>query len=64
MSSSTTEQIACIKREIAMRTRVYPKWVAAERMTQAQADRELEVMGDVLARLETAAARVTERAPA
>lgn len=33
-----------LRREIQMRERVYPKWVASEnsRLTQAQADRQLE----------------------
>jgi hypothetical protein len=38
------EQLACIERELALRLRVYPRWVAAGRMTQAKADREIELM--------------------
>jgi len=38
------EQIACVRRELAMRQRVYPKWVAGGRMKQADADKELERM--------------------
>lgn len=38
------EQIAAIEREIAMRGRVYPRWVAAGKMTQAKADHELRAM--------------------
>jgi hypothetical protein len=37
-------QIASVKREIALRMRVYPKWVAAKRMTQAEADKEIGSM--------------------
>jgi hypothetical protein len=37
-------QIACIEREIAMRERVYPNWVASGRMSQAKADAELLAM--------------------
>jgi hypothetical protein len=37
-------QIACIRRELAMRQRVYPKWVSAGRMKQAEADKELAAM--------------------
>lgn len=60
MSNSTTqEQIAEVKRELAMRERVYPKFVASGRMKQPAADRQIEIMRDVLARLEAAAARVT-----
>lgn len=45
------EQIACIEREINMRQRVYPKWVAAGKMSKQKADREIEIMGAVLHRL-------------
>ncbi|MBF6560523.1 MAG: hypothetical protein IVW56_09550 [Candidatus Binataceae bacterium] len=45
-------QIACIRREIALRERVYPKWVAAGRMKQEAADRELATMTAVLVSLE------------
>lgn len=38
----------CIKREIAMRRRVYPRWVRGERMTQAKADEEIRVMEAIL----------------
>lgn len=38
------DKIACIRREIAMRRNVYPKWIAAGRMTQDAADRELATM--------------------
>lgn len=57
--SSTTEQIACIQRELKLRLFVYPKRVAAGKMTQPQADHELRVMGDILARLKAAEARST-----
>ncbi len=56
MSATLPEQIACIKREIAMRERNYPKWVAAGRMKQAEADRELDRMRAVLNSLERFAA--------
>ena len=41
---SPAEQIACLKREIALRKNVYPKWVASKRMTQAKADSEIAAM--------------------
>ena len=47
-SVSLAQQIACVKREIGMRTRVYPRWVSASRMTQAKADSELQAMHAVL----------------
>jgi hypothetical protein len=45
---TVNEQIACVKREIAMRERVYPRWVAAGKMTKAKADHELAAMRAVL----------------
>lgn len=48
---SLADQIACVEREIAMRERVYPRWVQSERMTQEKADRELLTMRAVLATL-------------
>lgn len=45
-------QIACVKREIALRERVYPKWIAAGRLSQKIADNELSAMRAVLATLE------------
>jgi hypothetical protein len=41
---SLTDQIACLKREIALRKNVYPKWVGQRRMTQDEADREIARM--------------------
>lgn len=35
---------ACANREVAMRRKVYPRWVADGRMKQEQADREIAVM--------------------
>lgn len=40
---------AAIQRELGMRRRVYPKWVAAKRMSQKKADEEIQVMADLLA---------------
>ena len=37
-------QIACVRREIALRERVYPKWVGQSKMKQAEADKELRSM--------------------
>ena len=39
-----TDMIACIKREIGMRERVYPRWVEQKKMLQATADLELARM--------------------
>lgn len=48
------DQVACVRREIRMRESAYPKWIQIGRMTQAQADRELNTMRAVLATLERA----------
>lgn len=37
-------QIACLKREIALRKNVYPGWVARQKMTQEKADAEIAAM--------------------
>lgn len=42
------EKRQCLEREIRMRRRVYPRWVKDGRMTQAQADREIDVMTAIL----------------
>ncbi len=42
------DMIACIRRELAMRQRVYPRQVEANRMKQAEADQELRRMQAVL----------------
>lgn len=57
MTPHIMQQIACVKREIAMRAKVYPRWVANEKMTQAKADAELAAMRAVLSTLETVAAQ-------
>lgn len=49
-------QIACVEREIAMRLRVYPRWVAVGKMTQAKADSEIAAMTVVRESLNTVAA--------
>ena len=55
-------QIACVKRELGMRRRVYPKRVADGRMTEADHQREVAEMEAVLATLEgvAKAARAAE----
>lgn len=42
------DQIACVEREIALRSRVYPRWIADKRLTQVKADREMACMNAVL----------------
>lgn len=42
------EQVAAAEREVRQRLYVYPRRVAAGRMTQAQADRETRAMEDIV----------------
>jgi len=37
-------QLRCVSREIAMREKVYPKWVEQGRMKQDKADQEIACM--------------------
>ena len=46
-----SDMIDCIKREIGMRKRVYPRRVDLGQMTQEKADREVVVMEAILALL-------------
>lgn len=46
-----SEQIECVRREIALRERVYPRWVSAGKMTQVKANDEIAAMRAVLATL-------------
>jgi hypothetical protein len=41
---TATEKLDCINREIKMRRRVYPRWVAEGRMTQEKANSEIACM--------------------
>lgn len=57
MGVPLSDQVACVKREIAMRERAYPRWVSGGRMTQQKADQELAAMKAVaesLGKLHTA----------
>ena len=46
-----TRQVACAKRELALRKNVYPKWIGT-RMTKAKADEEIATMEAIVATLE------------
>jgi hypothetical protein len=45
------EQLDCAKRELAMRERVYPRWVLQEKMDQKKADHEIACMKAIVATL-------------
>lgn len=42
------DQIKAVEREISMRRRVYPNWVASKRMSQEKANKEIKNMEAVL----------------
>jgi hypothetical protein len=48
MTSTKAELTACVIREIALRERVYPRWIERGKMTQAKAQFEIRTMRDVL----------------
>ena len=50
-----TEQIKCVRREIDYRKKCYPKWVAEGKMTQIEADYQIEVMEYVVNTLQAIA---------
>lgn len=41
---SLEDQIKCVEREIALRKRVYPRWIAAGKMTNEKANDEIARM--------------------
>lgn len=49
MNITIEMQIACARRELALRQRVYPRWVAAKKMKQAEADKEIAAMAAMAA---------------
>lgn len=51
------DQIIEVQREIEMRRAAYPRWVASKRITQATADRQLEVLRAALRTLQEVAGR-------
>lgn len=48
---TTHEMIAEIEREIVMRERVYPRWVADGKLKQAKADRQIAILRAAVRRL-------------
>jgi hypothetical protein len=45
------QQLECAERELKMRERVYPRWVAQEKMNQEKADHEIACMRAIVATL-------------
>jgi len=48
MQKTLDQQIQSVQREIAMRQRLYPKWVEQKTMTLAQSAHEIQCMESVL----------------
>jgi hypothetical protein len=48
MMTNYEEVAASIRRELALRERVYPRWVATKRMSKQQADHEIAMMRTAL----------------
>lgn len=54
---SIDRQIACVEREVAMRRRVYVRFIESGKMTKAQAEEEIAAMTAVLATVNAAKER-------
>ena len=54
MTPTIDEQIAEVEREVALRKRVYPKWVREKKLGQVQTNHRLANMEAVLATLKQA----------
>jgi hypothetical protein len=48
MTVSLDDQVACVRRELGLRQRLYPRWVADGKMTADQAAKEINAMKAVL----------------
>ena len=46
---TAADKLKCVERELKMRYRVYARWVDKGKMTQKQADREIELMEEIAA---------------
>jgi hypothetical protein len=44
-----TDKLRCVERELAMRRRVYPRWVEIGQMSAKQAEYEIKVMEAIVA---------------
>lgn len=49
MTVSAHDKWKCCERELAMRKRVYPKWIASGKMTHREARYEIDVMTEIAA---------------
>ena len=61
MEVRSTDKLKVIKRELALRRRNYPKWVAAGKMKQKEAEEQLRIMEAILADYEREAQQLEVR---
>lgn len=57
MTENYVNLYACAKRELEVRRRVYPKWVADGRMYKEKADREIRMMEEIARHFEQLAGK-------
>lgn len=55
------EQLACVERELGMRKRIYPRWIANGKLNQAAADLEMRRMEAVRDTLKRAQVELTDK---
>jgi hypothetical protein len=42
------DKVACLEREVHLREQVYPRWVEQKKMSYERANREIDVMREIL----------------
>lgn len=52
MTHSFADQLECARRELRMRERAYPRWIASGKMTQKKADLEISLQVAIIETLE------------
>lgn len=52
MTITIDDQIACARRELALRKNCYPNWIQKGRLRRENADREIAAMSAILETLE------------
>lgn len=52
------DKLNCAERELAMRKRVYPRWVESGKMKLDHAEREIAIMAEIVADYEVAVAQM------
>lgn len=48
MKITLEQQIACARREVALRRNVYPKWIAKGRLSKEKAEQEIATMDAIV----------------